>query len=639
MRVSVLQGVLALVVVGSMAMGIGCGPDPMVRRIARLTPTALAPQSAQHTEATHTARLRVYATGQYQAQNLQWRQRFEDELDAVNQYLVPAFGLRLVVEEYASWPRADDTAPLHVMLDALAKHDPARDVDWVIGLASALSSTTSRFHDLGMANVLGRHMIVRGFEELALEPALQQIDDERREPLRDARRQHRQVTVFLHEWAHTLGAMHVPEADAIMSSDYAREVRSFGAQTEALLRAMLPVRLARPAESAPVEPALVTEARALQAYFEAVPARPGQEREYQELLALLATILAAAPAAETNGAADADSGHHAAGQVPAEVHDRYARVQALHRQGEHGQARAGLDELIAAYPAHIEFRLAACRVHLDETGPSETARATCARVAAIAPTELDGEVMVASALIEAGRQADAGAVLAGSRDRLASLPAPAAGQDVAEPVAAAWQRLLAVLQGLEAVTWTEQAVAAAPAGVDTAAASAWATQIRRRYGLPPDSARRHGIAPEAEGAYLAAVRESLAQVYRGEHAAAERTARKALARHRGAPGLHGALCDLELRRKRAAAARTHCQKALAAYEQASWSQYLMGILDLQARKNAAGVRHLERAIELDPELRQAYHALHQAHGRARDSAGQERVQSAYQQRFGQFLPR
>jgi predicted Zn-dependent protease len=134
------------------------------------------------------------------------------------------------------------------------------------------------------------------------------------------------------------------------------------------------------------------------------------------------------------------------------------------------------------------------------------------------------------------------------------------------------------------------------------------------------------------------VREALAQVYRGEHAAAERTARQALARHRDAPGLHGALCDLELRRKRSAAARTHCQKALAIYDQASWSHYLMGILELQARKNASGIRHLERAIELDPELRQAYHALHQAYGRAQDRAAQDRVNGAYQQRFGQSLP-
>jgi tetratricopeptide (TPR) repeat protein len=631
---------IAIVMAGTMAVGAGCGgDDPMVRRIAQLTPAALAPQRAEHQEATHTARLRVYATPQYQAQNMQWRQRFSDELDAVNQYLIPAFGVRLVVAEYASWAHDDDARPLEAMLDALEKHDPARDVDWVIGLASALSSTTNRFHDLGVARVLGRHMILRGFEDMALEPALAMIDEAPRERLREGRRQHRQATTFLHEWAHTLGAMHVPDADAIMAAEYTREIRTFGAQTEALLQRMIPVRLAPPAERSPAGRSIIAEARALQKYLEAVPARPGQEQERAEMLEMLAAMLAEAPAEAAPGAEtpEAESGHHAAGQVPAEVREEYTRVQALHRQGQHAQARAGLDELIAAYPAHLEFRLAACRMRLDEAGPTEEARATCGRVAAIAPTEIDGEIMVVSALIQAGRQAEAGAALAAVRERLASLPAPAPGQ-AATPVVTAWQRLLSGLMALEAVTWTEQAVAAAPAGVDTAAASAWATQLRRRYGLPPDSARRHGITPEAEGAYLVAVREALAQVYRGEHAAAERTARQALARHRDAPGLHGALCDLELRRKRSAAARTHCQKALATYEQASWSHYLMGILELQSRKNASGIRHLERAIELDPDLRQAYHALHQAHGRAKDRAAQERVNGAYQQRFGQSLP-
>ncbi|HWN69128.1 MAG TPA: hypothetical protein VNM90_15925, partial [Haliangium sp.] len=571
----------------------------------------------------------------YQAQNMLWRQRFSDELDAVNQYLIPAFGLRLVVAEYAPWAHEDD-ARLEPMLDALKQHDPARDVDWVIGLASALSSTTNRFHDLGVAHVLGRHMILRGYEELALEPTLQKIDEPQRTRLREARRQHRQVTVFLHEWAHTLGAMHVPDVDAIMAAEYAHETRTFGEDTEALLRVMLPVRLAPSAEQS-----VVAEARALQGYLESVTARAGQRGEREQTLEMLAAMLAEAEAAGATRATaetpEAESGHHAAGQVPAEVREQYARVQALHREGKHAQARAGLDELIAAYPAHLEFRLAACRMRLEEAGPTGEAQATCGRVAAIAPTEIDGEIMVVSALLQAKRQAEAGAVLAAVRERLAKLPAPAPGQP-ATPVVNAWQRLLSGLQSLEAVTWTEQAVAAAPAGVDTTAASAWATQLRRRYGLPPDSARRHAITPEAEGAYLVAVREALAQVYRGEYAAAERTARQALAKHRDAPGLHGALCDLELRRKRSAVARTHCQKALASYDQASWPHYLMGILELQVRKNASGIRHLERAIELDPELRQAYHALHQAHGRARDRAAQERVNSAYQQRFGQSLP-
>jgi predicted Zn-dependent protease len=627
-----LAGALAV----TMALGAGCatGRDPMAVRLDLLTPATLAPQQQEHEEATRTARLRVYATAQYRAQNVLWRQRFSDELDAVNQYLIPAFGLRLVVAEYASWAHEDD-ARLESLLDALKQHDPARDVDWVVGLASALSSTTNRFHDVGVAPVLGRHMILRGFEELALEPALQKIDDPQRTRLREARRQHRQVTVFLHEWAHTLGAMHVPEPDAIMAAEYGHKTRTFGDDTEALLRAMLPVRLVPPAKQS-----VVAEARALQSYLEAAPARPGQKEESEQMLALLAAMLAEAggTTGATGEAPEAESDHHAAGQVPAEVREEYARVLALHRQGKHAQARAGLDELIAAYPAHLEFRLAACRMRLDEAGPTEEARGTCARVAAIAPTEIDGEIMVVSALLQAGRQADAGAVLTAVRERLAGLPAPAPGQ-TATPVVAAWQRLLSGLQSLEAVTWTEQAVAAAPAGVETAAARAWATQLRRRYGLPPDSARRHAITPEAEGAYLAAVREALAQVYRGEHAAAERSTRQAMARYRDAPGLHGALCDLELRRKRSVAARTHCQKSLASYDQASWSHYLLGILELQARKNASGIRHLERAIELDPELRQAYHALHQAHGRARDTAAQERVNGAYQQRFGQPLPR
>jgi tetratricopeptide (TPR) repeat protein len=619
----------------------GCGgTDIQKRRIEVLAPTRLAPAEAAHKEAVRTARLRVYATRQYQAQNLRWRESFGEDLDLVNQYLIPAFGLRLEVVEFESWAYDGDDTSLGAMIEALEQVDPARDVDWVIGLASALSSTTDSFHQLGIAHVLGRHLIMRGFEDLDTERELQEVDEPARSRLREARRQHRQATVFLHEWAHTLGGLHVGQADSIMMPGYSRKITGFGAQVEALIQTMLPVRLA-PAK----ERSLAAEAIALRRYIEALPESRWDAQERAQLLAILAEYEAqGAPEQAAEGEEPgAESGAQAPGQVPEEVRDAYARVQALHRGGQHAQARAELDELIAAYPAHLEFRLAACRVHLDEAGPNDAARATCGRVAGIAPAVIDGDLMLVSALIQAKRTADAGAVLAGVRDRIAKLAAPQAGQAApaagqAEQAAAAWNRLVAALRSLEAVTWAEQAVAAAPAGVDTAPVLAWTTQLRRRYGLPPDSARRHGIAPEAEAAYLSAVRESLAQVYRGDYTAAERGAREALGRYRNAPGLHGVLCDLELRRKRSDAARGHCQKALAVYDDASWPHYLLGILDLQARKNASGIRHLERSIALDPDLRQAYHALYQAYGRAKDRASQERVGAAYQQRFGQPLP-
>jgi predicted Zn-dependent protease len=616
----------------------GCGGSRIQkRRIEVLAPMRLAPAEVAHKEPARTARLRVYATRPYQAQNLRWREDFSEDIDLVNQYLIPAFGLRLEIVEFESWAYEGDSESLGTMIEALEQADPARDVDWVIGLASALSSTTNSFHQLGIAHVLGRHLVMRGYEDLDTERDLQAIDEPARSRLREARRQHRQATVFLHEWAHTLGAMHVGQVESIMMPGYSRKITGFGPQVDALIQTMLPVRLA-PAQ----ERSLAAEARALRTYIEALPEARWDAAERAQLLEILAEYEAqGVPApASPEEANTPGTGAQAPGQVPEEVRDAYARVQALHRAKQYAQARAELEELTAAYPAHLEFRLAACRLHLDEAGPNDAARATCARVAGIAPAVIDGDLMLAQALIQAKRPADAGAVLAGVRDRLAKLAqagaAAPAGQ--AEQVAAAWNRLVAALRSVDAVTWAEQAVAAAPAGVDTAPVVAWTTQLRHRYGLPPDSARRHGIAPEAEGAYLTAVRESLAAVYRGDYPAAERGAREALGRYRDAPGLHGVLCDLELRRKRSDAARAHCQKALAVYGDASWPHYLLGILDLQVRKNASGIRHLERAIALDPDLRQAYHALHQAYGRAQDRAGQERVGAAYQQRFGQPIP-
>lgn len=664
---------LRVLVVGLLALGLAatsaCGSSGDARRVARVAPARLAPARIAHQAAVRTARARVHATAAYQAQNLRWRERIGDDIDLANQYLVPAFGLRIEVVEALPWDYQGDDDDLSAMLDALARTDPGDDVDWVVGMGSALSSTTTSFRQLGLAHVMGRHLVLRGFEDMDADALLDELDQSARDRVREARRQHRQATALLHEWAHTLGAMHVQRPTGIMAPSYSRKITGFAPQTAGLVAEMLPVWLAPRGQRS-----RAAMAAALRRYIETHPNSGWSQDERDQVMEMLAEEHAAGPAspagvgpgaeqsAETAAEPAAGRG---AGVVPGEARTAYAQVQTLHREGRHAQARAALDELIAAYPAHVEFRLAACRLHLDQAGPDPDALATCGRVGEIEAVEIGGDIMAATALIRAERRAEAGAVLADARDRVAAASgqaparatgthpgrdpvhasgehaghAPAAPDQPPHAAAGAWQALLAAYRGLDAVTWAEQAVAMAPAGVDTSAVSAWAAQTRRRYGLPPGSARGHRIPPEDEGLYLATVREVLAQVYRGDHAGAQRAARQALARYRGAPGLHGALCDLEMRRKRHAAARTHCRKAVAGYDEATWPRYLLGILELRARRNAAGIGHLERAIALDPDLRQAYHALAQAYERTGDEAARERLAEAYQARFGQPMPR
>ncbi|WP_152629446.1 hypothetical protein [Haliangium ochraceum] len=647
----ILVSVLSLLVAG-------CGSSQEKRRMRHLAPTQFGgAESSRFPEVKYIARLRVYATPAHQAQSSRWQQRFADELDYVNQYLIPNYGLRFEIEGFADWPRTGNDDSLPQMLSELRQLDTAEEVDWVVGLGSALNTTSNSFHQIGLASHFDRHMVLRGFEDVAADEALRELDEHHRLRLRGARRQHRQAAIFLHEWAHTMGALHVDDRDAFMAPSYRLKTNSFSPETNALLLAVLPARM----EAVNANESLRAHLAAMRQHLEHNSPQawdPDELEALRETMADLQSFFDRQDEEKVAAGEVARVDEHGVGQVPEEVRELYEQIQALHRSGAHEQARSMLDNLIASYPAHLEFRLSACALALnapsadadadaDATGatgagtgtgaaaappPDPDALATCARLGLIAPASAAAaraDLLAAGALRRAEQGAEAATLLAQARERIAA--------NADEPSAAeAWTQLVAGLQALGAVTWVEQAIASAPAGVDTAEVQTWATQQRRRYGLPPNAAR-HRIAPADEGAYLRAVREALAVLYRGDRDGAWRAATSALQRYRNAPGLRAVQCDIELRRQRRGHARAHCQAALAAYSETSWARYLLGILELYARKNRAGIAQLERAIELDPSLQQAYRALHQAYGRTSQRAAQEQLEARYLERFGQVL--
>src|SRR5262249_23687789 len=62
---------------------------------------------------------------------------------------------------------------------------------------------------------------LRGAEDItAIENSFNYLSKEERDELIRKRRRHRQMSVFLHEWAHTLGAPHARSPEFINSSNY-----------------------------------------------------------------------------------------------------------------------------------------------------------------------------------------------------------------------------------------------------------------------------------------------------------------------------------------------------------------------------------------------------------------------------------
>jgi predicted Zn-dependent protease len=187
-----------------------------------------------------SVRIRVWADDAYRAQNLHWQQTFEDQIDHANEVLGGMFGVQLVAE-FRSWSRAAPDATLEDSLQALAQLDPGDDVLTIVGLTSSLAIVAAGFEKLGVAEVGGHHMILRGYADLeerkTFERLFTELRQEERELLYQARRRHKTTGLLLHELGHNLGAGHVPDEDTLMHEAYSEHAAKFDPHSRAVILA------------------------------------------------------------------------------------------------------------------------------------------------------------------------------------------------------------------------------------------------------------------------------------------------------------------------------------------------------------------------------------------------------------------
>jgi Matrixin len=585
--------------------------------LGKLFPAQLAALS-KWTGEVRVAKLRVWADDEYRAQNLRWQHGFDEQLDYANQVLIPMLGVSLEAE-YRAWQRHAPGSTLDDHLEALTRTDPGDDVVWVVGLTSSLSLVSGTFEQLGVAHLAGRHVVVRGHadveERKAFARAFPDIAQDEQAAVLEARRRHKTTTVLIHELAHSLGALHETEPDWIMNPTYSHHAASISDRNRELMLLTLDDRLKPPAG----RDRRATTQALLAALDVAWGGWPADERD--ELVATLRAQL---------GPPGAQAATGITGAVPAAALDEYQHAEKLLASGDHAGALAVLAPLLAAYPAHAELRVLACKIELARGGAQDRkAIATCDRAAALS-AEVEPAIAVAAARLAAGDAPGVRATLAAAEARLASLPPGKA--------AAAWLTLAGQYQAMGALTWAEIALgnAGAAAGHPIAA---WAATTRVRYGVPRNGARWK-LAPEDDAAAVTAVRGVLASVNASKFDAAAKAAAAAEKRWPALPGLLAARCDLEMRRGALAPARQYCDRAIG-QGGSSWALYLRGILELREEGPAAtkaGIARLRAAIDLDPELGQAWRALGRALDRAQATAPLDQLRRDYQAHFGSPLP-
>jgi hypothetical protein len=168
-----------------------------------------------------------------------------DLVDDANVVLAPSLGARLEIETMSQWDDAggDRDAPLESALEELRAKDAGDGADWVIGMVGGLSRLTPSFHELGMGEMAGKHLVVRAAskadEHDAVDKAFDELGEEERARLRRSLKRHRAVAVFLHELGHTLGALHERDARSLMHPRYDRRMTAFSPEAIALMRITL----------------------------------------------------------------------------------------------------------------------------------------------------------------------------------------------------------------------------------------------------------------------------------------------------------------------------------------------------------------------------------------------------------------
>lgn len=622
----------ALAVLFAVACGGPQIKEPASADLSKATPATLEAQRPREGD-PHVLKIRVWVDPGVRALP-RWKEEITEQIDYASQLFRPLLGAELSVVEMKEWARGGEPTDALKQLKEIDKGD---DVTWVIGYVTPPDAASTVLDELGTAEVLGHHIIVRAWAERAESEAigktLPDIKESERTELLAAHRRHKETVILLHQLAITLGALAEADPTWIAHPTYSPKQTGFADRTRELMTIALDARVAGEKDQDIAKKLLEVIDKSEWGGW--VPAQKDQT------VSLLRAIV------------DVNKSGKVASDIPPAALDQVGRIKQLARQGDMAKALAELDNILAAYPGTASLHQLKCELMLVPPKPKDPKQkldegaqraellrrakdpktiAACKRVSDLAPGDPGPHLAFAEIFAAGGDGAAARAELALAEPKIANLPDAANAE-------AAWRRVIAIYQMPKgalagSLTWTEEVLAKAKLDKDPLAATI--AQTRVRYGVPRGATF---VKPDDEGKLVAAARIALELVYASKYGEAEKAIAAAEKKWPGAPGLLAARCDLALRMGQVEGARAACNKALAAYPDESWALYLMGVIELkQASGTKAGIEFLKKAIAVDGELGQAWRTLAKAYTRDKNRAAYEALAKDYAAKFGQALP-
>jgi predicted Zn-dependent protease len=580
------------------------------RELAPVTLGDMAPRRA--TGEGRVVRVRVYADDDYRAATLRWQKKVERQLDRVNRVVEPAFNVRFELESARKWPRSHAGVGLSPLLDELEALDPGADVDWVVGYVTAFRGVTTSIHQLALAQLVSKHFVMRGMDDQeegrVFAAAFGMMPASERETLYEERKAHKELVLFLHEWAHTLGAMHAESEALVMNPAYDPKQSGFSEFEARCMSVALNARLADRAKAYP-------ESAALLALLRDAPPGEGRDADRAQLRAMLE--------ARAGGSTAKRSGRRELPISEEEVAAYNAAVGALDANRP-DEAWAKAAPVFARYPRDPRVTGLACSMVAGHPKAAE-ATARCDAAMKLAPRDVDLPLAAATAHVNAGAPVAAAPLLELAFAMLAS------GNGA--PDQAGLARLARVALGAGSLT-TAQDAAAKAGGEDARKLTAEVETHRRRWALP---AGQSGVAPEHEAEYVQAFRALASMAPKAPEWGARFAALEA--RFPEAPGTKLLACERELAARHVAAAIKLCETAVARAPEAVRGHYVLAVIAMNARRIHDAEKSFRKALLLDPEDPMLWRELASFYKATRSPQKLEQLAQEHQALLSRPLPR
>ena len=355
-------------------------------------------------EPPRALRLRVYADRDYRGGVLHWREKVRAEIEHVNHVLEPVFNVHFDLESLREWDTSHVGVALDPILVELEAMDGARDVDWVLGLVTPFTGVARSIHQIGLAPLSGRAFVMRAMDDeeegKALEQELALLAPGERDELYGSRKAHKETVIFLHEWAHTMGALHLEEPTMVMSPRYDPQQAAFSDFEKRLVGLVLDARLRDRGQPYP-------ESAALRRLLAEAPRDEGTEKERAALADALGRRVAGA-SPSPNGAAGTTSGAAPASAAATAARATIDRALAFVRAGDVAGAtplvlEAARQSNAAPPDANVLVRIATAA---GAVGALTTADVALARLAPAArPSRLVAELEATRSRVALPREA------------------------------------------------------------------------------------------------------------------------------------------------------------------------------------------------------------------------------------------